>query len=445
MVHGRGTPSGILRAAAGRVLSVFLLLLLGFASTPAEAGTQKGSFAFYYTGSYTDEELAWFQRFEVVVPGNILPAAQVDALHQAGSQLFSYTWSTGTYFDNPAQLDPSSWEALVYKNRNTWLLNPKRPDSGPDGRFHAYYYDPYPSSFKQARVQYLDTARVGASYEGIFFDLVGSLYVPSYLQKVYSARHPKTNYNSALADILRSLRDRGSAIFTNQGYRMAAYYLPVADYDLTESLMTSYAWGKTVQIYLEGQGLVQRQETFYQAWLNLKAYVGDIQTKVDRYNPLVKILHLNYTNPLYQPTGQSAWVNGVAYPVYREAIDKPAIHYGYAAAKLWGHDSYSYGPTVSFSQDEIYFTDLGEPLGKSYEERNGVVLRYYEKGVVVLNPSAVSQTVDLSSPLVPLGVSGVQDLYDNVTALGLVVTIDPTPSSASGQVYPSGRVYLYRQ
>jgi hypothetical protein len=445
MVHGRSNSRGLFRGfSAKRVFAALLPLLLIVVIGRAEAGTQKGSFAFYYTGSFTDEELAWFQRFEVVVPGNILPAPQVDALHQAGSRIFYYAWSTGLYIDDPARLDPSSWEALVYRNRSSWLLNPTYPDSGPDGRFRSYYYDPFSSTFKKSWSQELSSTLLDADYDGVFFDLVGSAAVPSYLQKVYASRHPKTAYDRSLADAFRQLKRKGSLIFTNQGFRAAQYYFSVSDYDLTESMMTSWAWGQTVRIYLEGKGLVERDESFYQTWPRMKAAVDDIQAKVDRYNPLVKILHLNYTNPLYQPTGQTAWVNGVAYPVNREAIDKPAIHYGYVAAKLWGHDSYSHNPTVRFSQDEIFFTDLGAPLGQSYEERDGVVLRYYEKGVVVLNPSAASQTVDLSSPRVPLGVSGLQDLYDDVTVFGLTVTIDPTPSSASGRVYPSGRVYLYR-
>jgi len=445
VVHGRNQGRGLLRAfSANRFFAALLLLLLIIATGRAEAGTQKGSFAFYYTGSFTDEELAWFQRFEVVVPGNILPAPQVDALHQAGSRIFYYAWSTGLYIDDPARLNPSSWEALVYRNRSSWLLNPTYPDSGPDGRFRSYYYDPLSSSFKKSWSQNLRSTLLDADYDGVFFDLVGSAAVPSYLQKVYASRHPKTAYDRALADAFRQLKRKGSLIFTNQGFFAAQHYFPVSDYDLTESMMTSWAWDETVHIYLEDKGLVERDESFYHAWPRMKAEVDDIQAKVDFYNPLVKMLHLNYTNPLYQPTGQTAWVNGVANPVYREAIDKPAIHYGYAAAKLWGHDSYSHNPTVRFSQDEIYFTDLGEPLGNSYEERSGVVLRYYEKGVVVLNPSAVGQTVDWSSPLVPPGVAGLQDLYTNVTVFGLTVTIDPTASSASGRVYPSGRVYLYR-
>lgn len=445
MVHGRQKLCSLFPAFSGKsFLAIFLSAVLILAAVCAEASTKRGSFAFYYAWSYTDEELAWFQRFEIVVPAAILPQSQIDRFHQAGSRLFFYVWATGLYIDNARSLAPGSWEALVYKNRKSWLLNPNRPDPGPDGWNHAYYYDPYQPSFQQAWVDRLDATRVSSGYDGVFFDLVGSPSVPSKLLRTYNSRHPKTPYDRSLATILDNVSRTGSLVFTNQGYRTAEYYLPLADYDLTESLITSYAWGQSVQIYVEGQGLVERQETFYQPWLNLKAYLSDIQTKVNQYNPAVKILHLNYTNPAYQPTGQTAWVNGVAYPVYREAIDRAAIYYGYVVAKLWGQESYSQGPTVSFSQDELYFTDLGEPLGNSYEERDGVVLRYYEKGVVVLNPATVSQTVDLSSPLIPPGVAGVQDLYDNVTVFGLTVTIAPTPSSASGQVYPSGRVYLYQ-
>ena len=445
MVDVRREPCrGFPAVSAKAFLAVFLSAILFFAVAYAEAGTKRGSFAFHYAWSYSDEELAWFQRFDIVVPAAILPQSQIDRLHQAGSRLFFYTWATGLYIANPRSLDPNSWESLVYKNRKTWLLNPSRPDPGPDGLNHAYYYDPYPSTFQKALVADLNADRINSGYDGVFFDLVGSPSVPSNLLKTYNSRHPKIPYDRSLANIFDQVRRTGALVFTNQGYRTAEYYLPVADYDLTESLITSYAWGQSVTLYVKGEGLVQKEETFYRSWSDLKWIIGDIETTVARYNPAVKILHLNYTNPLYQPTGASVFVDGVAYPVYREVIDKPAIHYGYVAAKLWGHDSYSSGPTFNFSQDEIYFTDLGEPLGKSYEERSGVALRYYEKGVAVLNPSAVSRTVDLSSPLVPLGVSGLQDLYDNVTVLGLVVTIEPTTSSASGRVYPSGRVYLYR-
>ena len=445
MVHGQSKPRSLCSAiSATSFLTMFFPVFLIVAVACAEAGTKRGSFAFRYTASLTGEELSWLQRFEIVVPAAILPQSQIDVLHQAGSRLFFYAWSTGLYIDNPRRLAPGSWEAKAYKHRKEWLLNPARPDPGPDGSNDAYYYDPYQSSFRRAWVNRLNATRASSGYDGVFFDQVGSLSVPSNLLRKYNSRHPTTPYDRSQANMFDQVSRTGSLVFTNQGYRTAEYYLPVVDYDLTESLITSYAWGQTVTLYVEGEGLEQKQETFYRSWSDLKWILGDIQTAVDQYNPAVKILHLNYTNPLYQPTGATVVVGGVAYPVHRAVIDRAAIYYGYVAAKLWSHDSYSSGSTVEFSQDEIYFTDLGEPLGNRYEERKGVVLRYYEKGVVVLNPSTASQTVDLSSPLVPPGVAGLQDLYGKVTVFGLTVTIDPTPSSASGWVYPSGRVYLFR-
>ena len=434
-----------------RTTSVLPALALAFllASTwllsacTALAASEKGRFAFRYTASLTDEELAWLQRFDIVVPGDILPDDQVQALHAAGSKIFFYSWATGDYISDPGKLDPGSWEALIYKKRKSWLLNPDKADEGPDGTWRAYYYDPYPSDFKRARVGWLEDTREQSKYDGVFFDLVGSIYIPEYLREVYQSRHPQKPYDQALAEIFSKLRKEGSLVFTNQGYRTPQYYLPVADYDLTESLITSYVWGEKVRIFVEGEGLVEREETFYEPWVDLRRLVGDIQAQVDRYNPSVRILHLSYTNPFYQPTGDTVSIEGAFYPVFREEIDRAAIFYGYAAGKLWGHDSYSSGPSLSFTKDEIYFTHLGDPQGNDFEERDRVVIRYYENGVVVLNPSTETQTVDLGSPLIPGGVRGFQDLYNGTEVAGLWVTIPSTPSPASGRVYPSGRVYLY--
>jgi len=51
--------------------------------------------------------------------------------------------------------------------------------------------------------------------------------------------------------------------------------------------------------------------------------------------------------------------------------------------------------------------------------------------------------VDLFSPLVPPGVTGLVDLYGGQTLRGFQVTIEPTVSEASGVRYLAGRVYLY--
>jgi hypothetical protein len=208
--------------------------------------------------------------------------------------------------------------------------------------------------------------------------------------------------------------------------------------------MTSYTWGEDVKIFVEGEGLVQKRETFYRPWKEIKRIVDSIERDVKRNNPSVKLYHLNYVNPLYKSTGDSKIVEGEDYPVFRKDLNRPAVYYGYAAAKLWGHESYSSSPEgLRFSQDEIYFADLGKPLGKSYEEGDGLPRRYYEKGVVVLNPSGTDKTADLRSPFVPARAKGLWNCYDGEAVAGFTVVIDPTVSSASGRSYPTGRVYFY--
>ena len=66
----------------------------------------------------------------MVVSGEILPEDQAQQLRDAGADLFFYSWATGEYIDDPTQLDPSSWQAEVWANRSTWLLNPAHPTAG---------------------------------------------------------------------------------------------------------------------------------------------------------------------------------------------------------------------------------------------------------------------------------------------------------------------------
>lgn len=423
--------------------------LSDLSSTVAPIGypSVNGSFAFYYAPRLTEQELAWFRRFQIVVPGAVLPSPQILELKRGGTKLFFYHWLTGFYLDGrPGKPRDGSWESFVYHTRPGWLLNPNQPDAGPDGQGRAYYYDPCHPDLQLAWARQLSQRLQSSSYDGIFFDLVGSFSLPPHLQAVYKARHPDTPYDQALSGALRALkRMRPEAlIFTNQGYRTPQAYLPLADYDLSESLMTSYAWGEVIKLFVEGEGLVEKQETYYRPWEELERIIDSIEADVKQHNPAVKLFHLNYVNPLYRPTGKTEIVAGKSYPVFRKELDRPAIYYGYAAAKLWGRESYSQSlEGIRFSRDEIYFADLGKPLGEGYEERGGMVRRYYEKGVVALIPSEAGKTADLGSPFIPSRVKGLWDCYRGKAVEGFTVTLEPTVSSASGHSYPAGGVYLY--
>jgi hypothetical protein len=156
--------------------------------------------------------------------------------------LFVYAWLTGLYGDGDGgNAVKDSWGTFVRHDRPRWLLNASRPDAGPDGRGRTYYYDPFPKELARARAKRWADTLQRASYSGVFFDLVGSLYVPESLRLEYRARHPEVPFDLALSEHLRALKQRRpeTVIFTNQGYRIPDVYLPLADYDLSESLMTS--------------------------------------------------------------------------------------------------------------------------------------------------------------------------------------------------------------
>lgn len=440
------------RASRRRLLGAAGLVMLAAQGLPASGAeplsceTGSGAFAFRYAARLTPEEQTWLARFRIVVPGSVLPADQGRTLQRAGVKLLVYEWLTGFYFDAGAGTRPDqSWESFVHHAKPGWLLNPERPDDGPDGRGRAYYYDPSNPDLQRAWARHVARILDRSSYDGVFLDLVGSLSVPEPLRRVHAGRHPGASYDKALGGFLGALRRTRpkTLIFTNQGYRIPAVYLPLADYDLSESLMTSYAWGEPVRGVVAGEPAGEVRETYYRPWDELKPIVDSIDADVRRYNPRVRILHLNYVNPRYEPAGRAQSHEGRPLPVLGRGTDRPAIYYGYAAAKLWGHESYGPADELRFGQDPIYFADLGRPRGDRWEERDGVVTRYYDRGVVVVNPSSSPRTLDLASPYLPAGVSDLLDCYAGRSVGGLTVTIEPTISAASGRSYPAGRIYLH--
>lgn len=405
----------------------------------------RGVFAFHYAPTLPPDLLRQLGRFEMVVTGDVLPPGQAAALRQRGTRLFFYEWLTGLYH-RPG--DPGGWAGFVVESRSRWLLNPGQAAPGPDHGGQAYYYDPAAPGLAEAWARRVATRLRLSGYDGVFLDLVGSLYVPSPWLEVYAARHPATPYDTALAGFIRALRqlEPDARIFTNQGYRLAHAYLPVTHYDLSESLMTSYAEGQTVEVVVGGT-LQRRSETFYRPWEELRSLVAAIDADIARYNPAVRLFHLNYVNPAYRVAGRPRAAGGreVEVPVVEPLIDRPALHYAMAAARLWGHESVSAWEPVRLVADEVYHADLGKPLGLDGEERGGLLVRYYERGLVAVNPAPAVRTADLSSSFLPIDVVDLWDCYAKRPVGGLTISLAPTVSPVSGRMYPAGRVYLHRR
>lgn len=444
-VHHR--PGSI--AATLRVVVLSTALGFGAASAievaeiarAAMPAAGQGAFAFHYAYRLSESDLRWLAKFRVVVLARALPAPDVQRLQRAGVTLFLYEWLTGFYRDRHS----GPWENLLVSSKPFWVLNPRGPVAGPDNTGRAYYYDPAAPDLANAWALELSRRLDHGSAAGIFFDLVGRPSVPERLLQGYAERHPGTPFDAATAGQIRALRTArpSTLIFTNQGYRLPEFYLPLADYDLSESLMTSTEGGQAVEVFVDGRGLVRTHETFYRSWDALRPIIASIDAAATRHNPRVRLLHLNYVAPRFQPTGQTRLVKGGTHLVVRETTDRPAIYYAFAAAKLWGHDSFSALEGVLSARDDVYFADLGNPLGQTWEERDGLLVRYYRKGAVVVNPSGDSRGARLESPLLPRDVRDLWDCYAGVPVGGLTITVEPTVSVVSRVRYPAGRVYLH--
>jgi hypothetical protein len=190
-------------------------------------------------------------------------------------------------------------------------------------------------------------------------------------------------------------------------------------------------------------------ETFYRPWdgeAGYEAYI-DWPRSVTAGQP-VEFFEINYIQARYLPTGETAVVDGVEVPVFRATPDRPAIFYGYALSSLMGISPFASDWYAAASgKDDIYFTDLGEPLEASYRELDDVVVRYFENGFVVVTRGTdpVSVTPDVS--MIPADVV-LWDLYADAPLAGQpgdAISIAPEPYPATGNVYPSGRVYLYAE
>ncbi|NLC59124.1 MAG: hypothetical protein GX774_19995 [Armatimonadetes bacterium] len=427
------------------------------AALPKEVPQKRGDFAFHYAPRYTAAELAWYGRFNIVVPGSFLPPEQVTALHRAGSKLLYYEWLVAFYLAPTQGAD--RWERRLLTEHPEWLLNPEKGLLGHAGSevTPAYYYDPTVAGLREWRVAHLIRQAREHQYDGIFFDTTGFGSVHPEAQATFKQRHPDEEYDAAIAQFLALLRREAPdlILFTNQGYRNAPHYLPYADFDLSESYMTT-SGGPTAEVYLQERGRQRITETYVHPWYrpeNLWDSVAHycevlIDAPLRQGGYRTRICHLNYGQPRYQPTGKQVEVDGVKQPVYREVLDREALHYGVAAALLLGQSSY-YEAGPGIPRDEVYFVDLGKPLGAryTYDRQRGIAWRRFTRGLVVVNDSGRPVKLAVGKQLVPAGVTRLWDVYAGREVAGFAthrtLTLPTSRYQATRRTEPTGRVFVY--
>lgn len=473
-----------------------------------------------FGGTYTPAEIAFYSNFKTVVTGEFLPPDEVAQLHAAGCKVVFYEWTIAFLDPNTfLSKDGNQYSGLAftasdwYKSvlaryplqpgQQDWLLNPLNSNGIPQGfqnfgYYPTFYYDFTSSQLRQDRVSHLTSLVNSHNYDGIFFDTTHWVSLEPAAQAVFEARHPQQTgessyqykdrmsetFDAAAGQFFSLLKTTAPnlVVFTNQGYRdiryipnvgtpLYSYYLPYATMDSSESYMTTLgsSYGGAVppvQIYVAGQGLQQVTESYVHPWIN-PANLWDSTAFYEKLlitDPLAAggfttpIDNINYASPYYQPTGGMANVNGVAYPVYNQALDREAIYYGVAASALLGQSSFT-RLLDSFNTppaDDVYYVDLGKAHadGQFYaydpqatNQGRQLAWRLFDNGIAVVNDTGTDTTHTFDASIIPPDVTGLWDVFAGHAVPNFLtnrtLSIPASRYTATQRTVTSGRIYAF--
>jgi hypothetical protein len=460
----------------------------GSASAPSPQLAQ-GDFIFFpmqavYDPMVKEKYFDYIKRFHVCLTNgyDLFKDDELAQIKQAGCQLFVYRWFEG-YYANEAIVGHPEVQTLYAEitNHPEWLINPNAPTAGNGAVLPAYFFDWTNPQLRAYYIHFLVSQLDANGYDGVFFDYTGDWGLPLQIMDLWLVKHPEITYNAAGAVFLSELRTAmgNRPVFANAGYKADkaednhAYYDKIT-YDTTESFGTSFT-GKDALIYVEGKGMTDAKETYYRPWDGSGGFKDYMESKavgpVQHQNGTVGFFPIDYVNPFYEPTGANAVVDGSNVPVFRQVPDRAAVHYSYALNKLYNMSSYASdwagwsGDSNSFQPDDVYFTDLGQPLEASYREAKDTVVRYFQNGFVVVTRTNNTNTNGLPTvgatgtadpvsfapdpAMVPANATGLFDVFANAGVSGWdaqanrSVQISPVLYPATGSYYPSGRVYMY--
>lgn len=472
---GRGRGRWKISVAGAIALSGLLCTLAAFPGSSKEGSdgpalppvlvTRRGEYVTGLTDA-TDEDLAWMARFDVVHVGGLadpLSPTLMAELRAAGVRtILAYEWMpAGYHYTDGSGDDPlMTW---AYTHRPTATLNPDGPfphctESGYDW-CEDYYYDLGNPEVVSRRVGYLLEEAKRLGYDGLFFDWASGrfIYEPDYgpISRTYRSRHPDRPYVQAVADFYAALRNAAPDLIvqTNQGFREAERLLPLVEYDMAESYITDYDYFSRT-LYVQGRGMITVPQTIYYP-LSDDPSNGHLTDTLDYLDYLTAIddahagprfrgtVYMNYVAPDYVTTGQT--ISG--YEVYTATVPRNAIYFAYAVSKLASQIAYTEVPVDHrLERDQVYFFDLGSPLGETYERAADGYVRFYNLGLVLVGEWQSETEVTLHSPYIPPNVP-VYDAFERTwltTGPGvLTVTVRPRPDPLTGRMAPSGRVYLY--
>ncbi|NPA54432.1 MAG: hypothetical protein GXO21_07175 [Aquificae bacterium] len=462
-----------------KIFSVLAIFLIGCGSSSDSGSNQenniqtpkitkiKGEFS---TGNvFSNDSLEWASNFRIVEIGDYLDIkpSHIQFLKSKGvEKVFAYEWMPAGYHYIDGEDNP--FMAWVYQNREITTLNPNGPFPHCQEMGYSwcedYYYDLANNEVVDRRISFLKNNTLNKGIDGIFFDWGSGIYIEEDIYKPMKDRffqlHPQGDYFQAVSDFYRKLKEEGLSVFTNQGFRKAQYHLPVVDYDMTESYITTdyslskQAWieykddqGKTVleKIDIPITAYYPVSEDILNGSLEDTAYYIDYLNSLKKQyggNNFKKFVYVNYVAPDLEKIGEKENL-----PVYKAVVPKNALFFSYAMGKISGEIVYTEVPLDhSLERIDVYFYDLGEPLEETYQKiENQKYIRFFSNGFVLAGLWEKQETITISSKNLKNGF--VYDLYnknwlkiDNNT---LEVQMKPYFDKLQNKIVPIGRVFIY--
>lgn len=307
-----------------RVLrSLALLLLTVVPGAAIAAEIPRGGIAFFYGRAMAPKQLDFYSRFSVVVTHDPLPEAQRQLLQRRGVRLALYEWTVAFY---PSLVRSESWQERLLGGDRAALLNsqPLRGGLGSTSA-DAFYYDPAHPDYANARAESLIMRLAENGYDGVFFDTTTWASVHADARAEFQQRHPGMSYDGATSRFLAALRRRwpGIRIVTNQGYRAAEHYLPYADWEVTESIIT---WPR------EGRFVFRPWDDAGDPWNSTAFLMRELIAPARLRYPSVRFAHLNYL----------------------DAPDPTSVARIVEIARTFGDDAFVTVPSLEPRGEEIY-------------------------------------------------------------------------------------------
>ncbi len=415
-----------------------------FRSTPPTTTT----IAFSYHKPDRDD-IDFLSHFDIIVTGKLLDAGTVRKLKSRKAKVLYYDWLPAMYYCK----SHNDWEEMIYQNRFSWTLDPGEAAPNPLGERYGcmdLFYDMANDEFTEVRADHIVYTVQSNNYDGVFFDW-GSGWNAfeenryDFLMKEFSKRHPDINYNDKVNEFIGKLKKKGLLIMLNGGFRSDQSKLDTyADYDVVESMFTAVECNNSYyDIFVASEGTRKVCDT----WFNDVQRSVDLATRLPararKANPAIKFLFLNYAFPYYKPTGESVRTGGQEHRIFEKTVDRQAIFYALACSYIGNASGFTGGDDVSldYVKDDVYLHPPGTPVSGLYKMNNGVYVKYFSRGIVVVSDSDATVEITL-----PQGKSRVFDLYEkkylesrsNELVLNLTSEVYP-----SGLKHSIGRIYLY--